>query len=158
MTTLPQLAKKMQRWCTGGHFHVQRTLYQQMPVRMRRAIVTSIRQTRDRLETAQSVAAVDDMSVEEESGDILGRPLSSVQSSRGRLHENLGHPKNNVLPRHLRHAHATQRTLEAAGNFECPACEAAKHSRAARQSSAVEVQPLRKIIAMDVNELPGWIP
>ena len=87
VTTLPQLAKKMQRWCAGGHFHVQRSPDQQMPVRVRRGIVTSIRQTRDRLETVQSVA-VDDMSGEEELGDILGRPHSS-----GRLHVNLCHPK-----------------------------------------------------------------
>ena len=63
---------------------------------------------------------------EEESGDIFGRPHSSVQTSLRRLHVNLGHPKNNVLIRHLRHAPATQQTLEAARNFECPACESAK--------------------------------
>ena len=104
---------------------------------------TSMRQTRDRLELAQSVAAVDDVSREEESGDILGRPHSSVQSSRRRLHVHLGHPKNNVLLRHLRHANATQPALEAARNFECFACEAAKHPRVARQSSPVEVQTSR---------------
>ncbi len=85
--------------CSGGVRAATFTcneLDQQMPVRMRRGIVTSIRQTRDRQETAQSVAAVDDMSGEEESGDILGRPHSSVQSSLKRLHVNLGHPKNNV--------------------------------------------------------------
>ena len=92
---------------------MQRTPGQQMPVRMRRAIVTNIRQARDRLEAAQSVAAVDDMSGEEESGDILGRPHSAVQTSLRRLHVNLDHPKNNVLICHPRHAHATQQTLEA---------------------------------------------
>ena len=35
----------------GGHIHVQRTPDQQMPVRVRRGVVTSIRQTRDRLES-----------------------------------------------------------------------------------------------------------
>ena len=59
---------------------------------MRRGVVTSIRQTRDKLETAQSVAAVDDMSGEEESGDIFGGTHSSVQSSLRRLHVNLGQP------------------------------------------------------------------
>ena len=86
VTTLPQLARKMQR-----------TPDQQMLVRMRRGIVTSIRQTRDRLETAQSVAAEDDMLGEEESGDILGRPHSSVQSCLRRLHVNLSHPKKQRL-------------------------------------------------------------
>ena len=92
VTTLPQLAMRMQLRCAGGHVHVQRTPGQQMPTRMRRTIVTSIRQTRDRLETAQSVAAVD------------GRPHSSTQTSLSRLRVNLGHPKNNVLIRHLQHA------------------------------------------------------
>ena len=92
VTTLPQLVRKMQRRCTGGHVHVQRTPDQQMPVRMRRGIVTSIRQTRGRLETAQSVAAVEDMWGKEESGDILGRPHSWVQPSLRRLHVNPDHP------------------------------------------------------------------
>ena len=88
---------------------MQRTPGQQMPVRMRRAPVTNIRQARDRLEAAQSVAAVDDMSGEEESGDILGRPHSAVQTSLRRLHVNLGHPENNVFisSSHLRTRDAT---------------------------------------------------
>ena len=68
-----------------------------------------------------------------------------------RLHVNLGHPKNNVLTDRFRHAHATQ----AARNFECPACEAAKYPRVARQSYKIEVQPPLKSIAMDAKELPG---
>ena len=51
------------------------------------------RQTRDRLEAAQSVAAFDDVSGEEGSGDILGRPHSSIQTSLRRLHMKLGHRK-----------------------------------------------------------------
>ena len=148
VTALPQLARKMQRRCTGGHVLVQRSLDRQMPVRMRQNIVTRIRQTRDRPETAQSVAAVDDTSGEEESGDILG--------CLRRLHVNLGHPKNNVLLRHLRHAHATQRTLEAARNCECPACEAARHPLCGTTIFPVEVQLPPCCIAMDVKELPGW--
>ena len=89
-------------------------------------MVTSLRQTRHRLDTAQSVAAVHDMSGEEGSGDILGRPHSSIQTSLRRLHVNLGHPKDNVSTRHLQHAHATQQTLDAARNFDCSVCEAAK--------------------------------
>ena len=61
VTTVPQLAMRTQRRCAGGHVHVQRTPGQQMPPRVRRVIATSLRQTRDRLETAQSVAAFDDM-------------------------------------------------------------------------------------------------
>ena len=53
---------------TRRKFHVQRTPGQQMRVNMRRAIVTSIHPTSDTLETAQSEAAVDDISGEEESG------------------------------------------------------------------------------------------
>ena len=146
VTTLPRLAMRMQRRCAGVHIHVQQAFSQRMPARMRRAIATSIRQTRDRLETAQFVAGVDDMSGEEESADVLGRPHSSVQTSFRRLHVNLGHPKKNVLVRHLRHAHATPQALEAARNFKCPACEAAKHPRVARQSSPCEVQLSSKLL------------
>ena len=52
VTTLPQLAMRMQRRCAGGHVHVQRTPGQQMPAPMRRATGTSLRQTRNRLENA----------------------------------------------------------------------------------------------------------
>ena len=82
--------EEMRRRCTNGHFHVQRSPDQQMSVRVRRAIVTSTRQTRDRLGTAESVAAVDDMLGEEESDDVLSRPLSSVQSNLRRLPGTLG--------------------------------------------------------------------
>ena len=92
------------------------------------------------------------------SGDILGRPHSSIQTSIRRLHVNLGDPNNNVLKGHLQHAHATQQTLEAARNFECPACVAAEYPRVARQPSLVEVHPPFKNIAMDVQELPKWTP
>ena len=91
--------------------------------------------------------------------DVLGRPQSSVQASRRRLHVNLGHQKkNNVLIRRLRHAPATPQALAAARNFECPAGEAAKHPRVARQSSPFEVQAHLKSIAMEEKELPGWMP
>ena len=43
-----------------------------MPVRKQRAIAKSPRQTRDRLETAESAEAVDETSSGEEAGDILG--------------------------------------------------------------------------------------
>ena len=88
---------RMQRRSAGGHIHVQQALDQRMPARIRPAIATSIRQTRDRLETAQFVSGIDDMSEEEESADVLGQPQSSVQTSLRRLHVNLGHPKNNVM-------------------------------------------------------------
>ena len=123
-----------------------------MLTRMRRAIVTSIRQTRDRLEAAQSVAALDDMSGDEITGDILGRPRSSIHTSLRRLHVNLGHTKNkNTFGTH------SQQTWKAARNFGRPACEAAKCPRVARQSSPCEVQLPLKSIAMDVQELPGWM-
>ena len=78
--------------------------------------------TRDKLETAQSVAAVDDMSGEEGSGDILGRPHSSIKTSLRNPHVNLGHPK--TTSQHvISSTHVTQQTLEAARYFECPACE-----------------------------------
>ena len=41
------------------------------------------------METAQSAAAVDDMSGEEELGDNLGHPHFAVQTSLRRLHVNL---------------------------------------------------------------------
>ena len=109
---------------------MQRTWGQQTPARMRRAIVTSLRQTTNRLGTAQYVAAVDDMS-------------SSLQSSLSRLPV-LGHPKKQRL-----------NTASPARNF---ACEAAKYLRVVRQSPPCEVQPLLKSTAKDAKELPGWIP
>ena len=75
VTTMPKLAMRMQRRCAGGH----------MPARLRRATVTCLRQTRHTRETAQSAEAVDVMSGEEGSGDTLGCPHSSIQTSLRRL-------------------------------------------------------------------------
>ena len=52
VTTLPQLAMRLQRRCAGGRIHMQQIRDQRMPARVQRAIVTSIRQVRDRLEIA----------------------------------------------------------------------------------------------------------
>ena len=53
-------------------------------------------------------------------------------------HRVLGHPKNNVSVRH-----PTQQTLEAARNFECPACEAAKYLRPASSQKHCYVELVR---------------
>ena len=101
-----------------------------MPARMRPA-TASQRQTRDRLETAQSVAAVDDMSGEEGSG--------AARESRSPKKQRL----NTSSPARTRDA---TNTLEAARHFECPACEAAEHPRVTRMSSPCEAQPLSKVL------------
>ena len=58
-----------------------------------RRTMTSLQQTKDQLEIALFVAATDALSSEEESGNILGRPHSSIPTNLRRLRVKLGHPK-----------------------------------------------------------------
>ena len=101
VTTLPSLARKMQRRCAGGHLHVQRT-----PASDACTNAKSHRNEHPTMQRQVGSCSVCGSSRrhkgEEESGDIFGRPHSSVQTSLRRLHVNLGHPKNNVLIRHLK--------------------------------------------------------
>ena len=69
----------------------------------------------------------------DETRDVLRRPHSSIENSLRKLHVQLGHCKNNVLVRHLRHAHATEQAVKAAQEFYCPECEGMKCPRVARQ-------------------------
>ena len=92
-----------------------------MPRRLRRAVITSVRRKRDWEASEHGVCTSDDvraidftmMKKREISSAVIIHQYS--QSSLRRL----GHPKNNVVIRHQRHAHASKRALEAAEQLVC---------------------------------------
>ena len=78
VAALPQLAMRMQRRCVGCNVHVQRTPGQQLPARMRRAIGDE--PTPNQRQAGKNSFCGNrcfDVSGEQGSGDIFGRPHSS---------------------------------------------------------------------------------
>ena len=63
-----------------------------------------------------------------------------VQASLGRLHQNLGHPSNHDLARHLRLAGAEEHVIQACKHLRCQVCDRAKQSA----SIFVGFQPARE--------------
>ena len=63
-----------------------------------------------------------------------------------------------VLIRHLRHAHATQQTFEAARNFECLACEAATYPRVTVSSYRTQEARIHTSSADQTRWFPYVVP
>ena len=89
VTTLPQLAVRLRRRCAGGYVHL-RQFGSPDAYLFSTGYCDGHTTTERQAETAQSVAAIDEMSGEEELTDILNHPHSAVQASLTRLHVNLG--------------------------------------------------------------------
>ena len=122
-------------------------------------MTTSVRRQRDWKAIEHEVCATDDVSDDGEMMDLLGRPHSPTESSLRRQHANLGLPKNNVLIRQLRHAHASKQALGTTKPFECPACDDAKFSEVTHPSSLTEVMLSLKTITRGKSwiALPGSV-
>ena len=128
VSTLQQLARKRQRSCASGHFHVQRTPDQQMTI-WRRGV-------RGHLRSSTLVGTVQSETLTRESWPSRKQHLATSSRARTRDATNLG----------------------SCTKLRMPCLRSCPTSRVARQSSPIEVQlPLRNL-AMDVKELPGWIP
>ncbi|CAK0792131.1 unnamed protein product, partial [Prorocentrum cordatum] len=172
VTSAPEVAKAVHQRCGGGHEHqhtegmlkcgIKRTVFsQRYPKRLVEAIVRGMRR-QCQVEAFSSEAACKAVQGEEEDADetrdVLRRPHSSIESSLRKLHVQLGHCKNNVLIRHLRHAHATKQAIKAANDFYCPECEGMKCPKVARHSTPAETHLPLKYVSMDCKDLPSWIP
>ncbi|CAK0862474.1 unnamed protein product [Prorocentrum cordatum] len=172
VTSAPEVAKAVHQRCGGGHEHqhtegmlkcgIKRTVFsQRYPKRLVEAIVRGMRR-QCQVEAFSSEAACKAVQGEEEDADetrdVLRRPHSSIESSLRKLHVQLGHCKNNVLIRHLRHAHATEQAIKAANDFYCPECEGMKCPKVARHSTPAETHLPLKYVSMDCKDLPSWIP
>ena len=73
-----------------------------------------------------------------------------VQSSLKRLHQNLGHPRNEDLLRHLRLAGCESQVLKAVRGMTCETCLANSQPRAPRPATMPRMQDFAETVGMDI--------
>ncbi|CAE7357013.1 GIP [Symbiodinium sp. CCMP2592] len=79
-----------------------------------------------------------------------GTPIKKeVQSALKRLHQNLGHPSNEDLARHLRVAGAGSEVVEATKRLQCQVCARSKRASSARPASLPNLLDFNQIVAVD---------
>ena len=79
-----------------------------------------------------------------------GQLKPEVASALKRLHQNLGHPANSDLTRHLRLAGAGSDVIAAAKKLRCQVCERNRRGGAPRPSSLPSILSFNQVIAVDV--------
>ena len=79
-----------------------------------------------------------------------GKGLASeVKSSLRRLHQNLGHPSNTDLARHLRLAGADPVVVEACKRLQCQVCQRNKRGASAKPASLPNLLSFNQVVAVD---------
>ena len=72
-----------------------------------------------------------------------------VRSSLKRLHQNMGHPSNSDLARHLRLAGADPVVVEACKKIKCQVCQRNKRGGSAKPSSMPNLLEFNQVVAVD---------
>ena len=72
-----------------------------------------------------------------------------VRSSLKRLHQNMGHPSNTDLARHLRLAGADPSVVEACKRLHCQVCHRHQRANSAKPSSLPNLLDFNQIVAVD---------
>ncbi|CAE7939825.1 FTSH1, partial [Symbiodinium necroappetens] len=79
-----------------------------------------------------------------------GKGLASeVKSSLRRLHQNLGHPSNTDLARHLRLAGADPVVIDACKRLQCQVCQRNKRGASAKPASLPNLLNFNQVVAVD---------
>jgi hypothetical protein len=84
--------------------------------------------------------------------------IKKIDVAIKRLHENLGHPRNNDLMRILRNGDASILAVARAKVFECSICQNRVKPKPANPASANRIAEFNQRVAVDVKSLPGWKP
>ena len=74
---------------------------------------------------------------------------SEVKSSLRRLHQNLGHPNNTDLARHLRLAGADPSVIEATKKIKCQVCHRNQRGQSSKPASLPNVLDFNQVVAVD---------
>ncbi|CAE7213744.1 GIP [Symbiodinium sp. CCMP2592] len=74
---------------------------------------------------------------------------SEVKISLRRLHQNMGHPNNLDLARHLRLAGADPSVVDACKKMRCQVCERARRGRSAKPASLPNLLEFNQVVAVD---------
>ena len=132
LVTDKAFAEELQRCCPGDHTHVRvqgsQTAHSAgYPEGFGKAVVRAFEKV-----TTQTAYVQDDGGEEATAKESLGggKDISFTGNVSGRvagalrrLHQNLGHPPNRELAKHLRLSGASQDLIEAASGLKCRACE-----------------------------------
>lgn len=85
---------------------------------------------------------------------IRGRAVRRTEATSHRAHRNLGHPARNHFTRALRHAGVLCELVQGEASFRCPVGEARRRLAAARPGALPRCLTFKKIVAMDLLEMP----
>lgn len=132
LVTDKAFAEELQRYCPGDHTHVRvqgsQTAHSAgYPEDFGKAVVRAFEKV-----TTQTAYVQDDggeeVTAKESPGggkdiSFTGNVSGRVAGALRRLHQNLGHPPNRELAKHLRLSGASQDLIEAASGLKCRACE-----------------------------------
>ena len=90
----------------------------------------------------------------------LESPASDEELMRviDKLHKNLGHPPTQDMIRILKHAQASQRSIDLARKHECDFCKAQVRPHVPLPAKSGRPMGFNEVIGMDVKYLPGWRP
>ena len=90
----------------------------------------------------------------------LESPASDEELMRviDKLHKNLGHPPTQDMIRILKHAQASQRSIDLARKHECDFCKAQVRPHVPLPAKSGRPMGFNAVIGMDVKYLPGWRP
>ena len=73
-----------------------------------------------------------------------------VGAALARLHQNLGHPENRDLTRHLRYAGADQAVLKASKSLKCQTCARCKRPAAPKPATLPSLLDFNQMVSLDV--------
>ena len=73
-----------------------------------------------------------------------------IQSSLSRLHQNLGHPANSDLARHLRFAGADESVIQACKKLRCQVCSRSKGPSPPRPATLPALLDFNQLVSVDV--------
>ena len=73
-----------------------------------------------------------------------------LQASLRRLHQNLGHPRNEDLCRHLKLAGCEAQVTKAVKGMRCTVCDATKHAQVARPTAMPRLLDFNSCVGIDI--------
>ena len=73
-----------------------------------------------------------------------------LQASLGRLHQNLGHPSNSDLARHLRYAGADESVIQACKKLRCQVCTRSRGPTPPRPATLPTLLDFNQLVSVDV--------
>ena len=73
-----------------------------------------------------------------------------VGAALARLHQNLGHPENRDLTRHLRYAGADQAVLKASKSLKCQTCARCRRPAAPKPATLPSLLDFNQMVSLDV--------